>query len=44
MDYAGGDYFNQLRGKVNELKQRRDHLNSDIQRDRQTLHSIEDQI
>jgi hypothetical protein len=38
MDYGSGDYFNQLRGKVNELKQRRDHLNTDIQRDRQTLH------
>ena len=46
MDYsgAGGDYFNQLRGKVQELKQRRDHLNQDIGRDRETIRRLDDQI
>ena len=43
MEY-GSDYFNQLRSKVQELKQRRDHLNQDLQRDATTLSHVEDQI
>lgn len=44
MEYGGGDYFNQLRGKVQELKQRRDHLSQDINRDRQQVMSLDEQI
>lgn len=41
MEY-GGDHFNQLKGKVNELKQRRDHLNQDIMRDRQQISHLDE--
>lgn len=33
MDYNGGDAFNQLRQKVGELRQRKDHLQSELSRD-----------
>ena len=44
MEYGGGDYFNQLKGKVNELKQRRDQVNQDLQKDRMHVTSLEEQI
>ena len=33
MDFNGGDAFNQLRQKVGELRQRKDHLQSELSRD-----------
>jgi chromosome segregation ATPase len=44
MEYGGGDYFNQLKGKVNELKQRRDHVNQDLMKDRMTVSHLDEQI
>lgn len=44
MEYGGGDYFNQLKGKVNELKQRRDQVNHDCQKDRMKVASLDEQI
>ena len=41
---AGGDYFNQLRGKVEEMKQRRDQLNMSILKDNQSISSLDQQI
>ncbi len=44
MEYGGGDYFNQLKGKVNELKQRRDHVNQDLMKDRMSVSHLDEQI
>ena len=41
-DFGGFDYFNQLRGKVHELKVRRDEINGDVMRDRMQMTQLEE--
>ena len=43
-DYGSYDYFNQLKGKVHELKTRRDDINSEVMRDRISMTQLEEQI
>ena len=43
-DYGGFDYFNQLKGKVHELKVRRDGINQEVMRDRSAMLTLEEQI
>ena len=38
------DYFNQLKGKVHELKVRRDEINADVMQQRITQTQLDDQI
>ena len=44
MDYNGGDAFNQLRQKVGELRQRKDHLQGELSRDQQTVNHLDAQL
>ena len=41
---SSGDYFNQLKGKVHELKVRRDGINQEVLRDRIGQTSLDEQI
>ena len=41
---SSGDYFNQLKGKVHELKVRRDGINQEVLRDRIAQTSLDEQI
>ena len=43
MDYSG-DYFGQLKGKVTELKNRRDQVNQDLNRERVSVSHLDEQI
>ena len=38
------DYFNQLKGKVHELRQRRDEINSEVMQQRMTVSQLDEQI
>ena len=38
------DYFNQLKGKVHELKVRRDEINADVMQSRISQTQLDDQI
>lgn len=38
------DYFNQLKGKVSELRQRRDEINSDVMQQRMQVSQLDEQI
>lgn len=41
---GGYDYFNQLRGKVGELRNRRDQIQSEVMSDRISMTQLEEQI
>ena len=38
------DYFNQLKGKVHELRQRRDEINSEVMQQRMQVSQLDEQI
>ena len=38
------DYFNQLKGKVQELRSRRDEINSDVMQQRMQASQLDEQI
>lgn len=41
---ADYDYFNQLKGKVQELRNRRDEINQEAMQERMQMNSLEEQI
>ena len=43
-DFGGFDYFNNLRGKVHDLKVRRDDINTVVTRERMQMTQLEEQI
>ena len=38
------DYFNQLKSKVQELRNRRDEINSEVMQERMTITTLDEQI
>lgn len=41
---ADFDYFNQLKGKVNELRNRRDEINAEVMQQRMQVTHLDEQI